>query len=234
MASESIQDNEEIGLMVCAWIRMNIELSNETQIPITIKKMVSDFTKKCFKSKILNIHNDLDLIKILTKELSNKFIKICDLIYRASDSDFDYEKFHDQFDEEKYENLAGNVVLIKTEMGSIFGGFTSKSWNAKDKEEGQITDKHAFLFLLKSDEMNVPVTFKLKEYQQSHAIYCYKDCGPIFGEGHDIFIGKFTSCSLQSYYNEESSLSHDPLIRSFEGNGSEFDLEDFEVFGLNK
>lgn len=228
----------QIKLMVHGWIRITIKMDDNKDIPLTIQNIVTQFTQKCFKSSIiLNFRQDLDLIQLLIKQLVRNKIKnlqIGDLIYRASDHDFNCAQFHDKFNEEKYKNLAGNVVIIQSTIGNIFGGFTSKSWNAKDKQEGQITDKHAFLFLLKSDEMNVPVTFKLKEYQQSHAIYCYKDCGPIFGEGHDIFIGKFTSCSLQSYYNEESSLSHDPLIRSFEGNGSEFDLEDFEVFGLNK
>ena len=233
--TESIQDEEEIKLIVFGWIRINInsKIKNEINIPITIKQMVSQFTQKCFKvSNVLNIREDLDLIQLLMKQLSKK-LTICDLIYRASDCHFDYKQFHEKFDEEKYEDLAGNVVIIKSFMGNIFGGFTSKSWHVTT--EGQITDKHAFIFLLKSSDpqMHVPVTFKLKKYEQSEAIYHFKECGPVFGGGHDIFIGKFNNCSLKSYYNENSSISNNPLTRSFEGNAAEFDLEDFEVFGIN-
>ena len=230
MTSHSMHHYQKIELIAFGWIRIS-NIKMKKIIPLTIKHIVTKFAQNCFKlSNILNINQDLSLIQLLNKQLSNKF-KICDLIYRASDYFFDYEEFHNKFNEEKYKHLAGNVVIIKSYTGNIFGGFTSKSWNAA--KEGQITDKYAFLFLLKSNsDIRVPIIFKLKEHQESEAIYYFKNCGPIFGAGHDIFIGKFNNCSLQSYYNENSNLSTDSLIRSFEGNTSTFDVEDFEVFGL--
>ena len=161
MTTESIQDEEEIKLMVFGWIRINIDSKikkNEVNIPITIKQLVSKFTQKCFKvSNVLNIREDLDLIQLLMKQLSKK-LKICDLIYRASDCYFDYSQFHEKFDEEKYEDLAGNVVIIKSCIGNIFGGFTSKSWHVTT--EGKITDKHAFndelVYILKIGPLSLP------------------------------------------------------------------------------
>ena len=188
--------------MVYGWIRIIYCINNNDKkhIPLTIQNIIIEFTQKCFKSSsILNLRQDLDLIQLLIKQLESNYIskekklQIVDLIYRASDHDFNCEKFHDKFNEEKYKNLAGNVIIIKSDTGNIFGGFTSKSWDINTSaKSGPIEDKYALLFLLHSDrlEINVPATFILKSDHQSEAIYCYRHCGPIFGGGHDIFIGE--------------------------------------------
>ena len=183
--------------MVHGWIRITIKMDDNKHIPLTIQNIVTQFTQKCFKSSIiLNFRQDLDLIQLLIKQLVRNKIKnlqIGDLIYRASDHDFNCAQFHDKFNEEKYKNLAGNVVIIQSTIGNIFGGFTSKSWDVSTYEKsGAVEDKYALLFVLKSDriEINVPATFKLKSDHESEAIYCYRYCGPIFGGGHDIYIGE--------------------------------------------
>ena len=207
---------KQIKLMVYGWIRIIYSNNNDKKhIPLTIQNIINEFTQKCFRSSsILNLRQDLDLIQLLIKQLRSNYIskekkiQIGDLIYRASDHDFNCEQFHDKFNEEKYKNLAGNVVIIKSNTSNIFGGFTSKCWDVNTSEKsGPIEDKYALLFLLKSDrlEINVPATFRLKSDHQSEAIYCYRHCGPIFGGGHDIFIGeRFTEHHNKKWHGLES------------------------------
>ena len=229
--------DEQIAFIVFSWIRNNCK---NIYIPFVITKIIIEFTQKCFKkSNILNIKQDLDLVHLLSKELTNYIKKyvIDDLIYRASDYDFEYEEFHAKFNEyEQNEKLAGNVVIIESALGNIFGGFTSKCWNASSN--CHVKDKYAFIFLLKSDrkEIDMPITFKLKKEHESYAIYCYKNCGPIFGNGYDIYIGKKThytpnSSTLQSYHNE--NYIHNPWTRSIAGGyAKQFELIDYEVFAI--
>ena len=87
------------------------------------------------------------------------------LIYKASaDSDRAID-FHKKCDEAK-----STIVLIETDKGKRFGGYTSVSWKGNCKEK---IDEDAFIFSLD----------KMKTYDiipGKKAIGCYPKFGPVF------------------------------------------------------
>ena len=82
------------------------------------------------------------------------------LIYRASQDGFQYVKFHSKCD-----NKPNTLVIIKSDNGNVFGGFTEKSWSPK---YGYISDQNAFIFSLINLD-NKPL--KMKCIKSEYAFY---------------------------------------------------------------
>ena len=105
-------------------------------------------------------------LEIITKKInkSNKKV-ILNLLYKASVDSDKASTFHEKCDEAK-----SSLVLIETDKGKRFGGFTNCSWkgdciNKKDEE--------AFIFSL--DKMLTYDNIRGEE-----AIGCYPKFGPVF------------------------------------------------------
>ena len=96
------------------------------------------------------------------------FSKKYRLLFRASRDGDSANKFHCICD--KHSNL---IVLISTQKGSRFGGFTSSKFRSSSHLK---FDNNAFLFSL--DHKKV---FKIIPGQ--YAIYCYDNTGPCFSKG---------------------------------------------------
>lgn len=118
------------------------------------------------------------------------------------------------------------LVFIKSEEW-ICGGFSDQNWTS---ESGQWkSSSKCFLFSLN----------KLRKYelkgQRSDAVYCDKKAGPIFGGGHDLYIGR-RSGAIGDFSN--AGVSYDfsvcdyPKAELF--GKSSFVIDGYEVFQMNE
>ena len=117
----------------------------------------------CVKGEI--IHNT-DELELLTRKINKMNQKLTlTLLYKASADSDKASVFHEKCDEAK-----GSLVLVETDKGKRFGGYTSCSWSGDciDKK-----DENAFVFSLDKMEIydNIP---------GEDAIGCYPKFGPIF------------------------------------------------------
>ena len=111
------------------------------------------------------IHNVKELEMIVRKINKSSKKMTLNLIYKATVNSDKAEEFHKKCDKAK-----STLVLIETNKGKRFGGYTSTTWkgNCVDK-----LDKDAFIFSLD----------KMKIYEiipGEKAIGCYPKFGPIF------------------------------------------------------
>ena len=117
----------------------------------------------CVKGDI--IHNT-DELELLTRKMnkSNQRITL-NLLYKATADSDKASAFH-----EKCDDARSTLVLVETDKGKRFGGFTTCNWGGDciDKR-----DEEAFIFSLDKMEIyeNIP---------GEDAIGCYPKFGPIF------------------------------------------------------
>ena len=115
------------------------------------------------KGDILRNMNELEMLTRKINKLNNKIT--LNLLYKATADSDRASAFHQRCD-----NAKSTLVLVETNKGKRFGGFTTCSWrgNCIDKK-----DEEAFIFSL--DKMmtydNIP---------DEDAIGCYPRFGPIF------------------------------------------------------
>ena len=169
----------------------------------------------CVKGDILHSAQELELItrKINTK-LNNKNRKLTlNLLYKATADSDKASAFH-----EKCDKANRTIVLIETDKGKRFGGYTSMSWKGEAEEKN---DEEAFVFSLN----------KMKTYDNipgELAIGCYPKFGPIFMGCQiriydDAFVKGGTTFEKGLNYNTEED---------FELNGGErnFIVKEIEVY----
>ena len=129
------------------------------------KEVIEDDTPEeiTVKGDIIHDTNELELI---TKKITVKNQKLTlNLLYKASADSDKAAAFHAKCDQAK-----STIVLIETDKGKRFGGFTSCSWEGDCLEK---QDESAFVFSLD----------KMKTYDNipgEEAIGCYPKFGPIF------------------------------------------------------
>ncbi len=87
------------------------------------------------------------------------------LLYKATVDSDKAQAFHEKCDEAK-----STLVLVETDKGKRFGGFTSCSWSGDCEDK---KDEEAFVFSL--DKMAIYENIPGEE-----AIGCYPKFGPIF------------------------------------------------------
>ena len=118
----------------------------------------------CVKGDIIHNAQELELIsRKITKLSTNKLT--LNLLFKATADSDKASAFH-----QKCDKAQSTIVLIETDKGKRFGGFTTKSWEGECIEK---KDENAFVFSL--DKMmtydNIPGEV---------AIGCYPKFGPIF------------------------------------------------------
>ena len=117
----------------------------------------------CVKGDI--IHNT-DELELLTRKMnkSNQRITL-NLLYKATADSDKAEAFHAKCDDAR-----STLVLVETDKGRRFGGFTTCSWSGDCVDK---RDEDAFIFSLDKMEVydNIP---------GEDAIGCYPKFGPIF------------------------------------------------------
>ena len=113
------------------------------------------------------------------------------LIYRASRDGFAASSFHSKCD-----NYSNTVTIIKTTSNSVFGGFTTAKWTSNG--EGTF-DTNAFIFSLRRSGNSNKERFNIT--YPYYAIHGYSSYGPIFGNGHDIFVSDSSNANEYSGSN---------------------------------
>ena len=152
----------------------NLRNSQKIEL-LKFKKMANsqyDTKKLIFDERISNITvkgdiiRNMDELEMITRKINKINHKIIlNLIYKATADSDKAEAFHDRCD-----SANSSLVLIETNKGKRFGGFTTCSWSGDcvDKK-----DDEAFIFSL--DKM---MTYDIIPGED--AVGCYPKFGPIF------------------------------------------------------
>ena len=164
------------------------------------------------KGKIFHDMSELEFIS--SKIHENQYKIYFNLLYKASiDNDRSFT-FH-----KKCDSSQTTLILLETQKGCRFGGFTKRTWRGGDVEKN---DNEAFLFSLN----------KMKIYnlvKGNKAIGCYPRLGPFFIGGFKIFDNSLTKggCTFVKGLNYE-------LDKDFELNNGEenFKIKDLEVYEI--
>ena len=153
--------------------KSEVKEEKEKEVKVEIKKEAPKIEKKHvfgektqkYKVKGDIIHNK-DEIELITRKINkvNKKITL-NLIYKATVDSDKASAFH-----EKCDSAKSSLVLVETDEGKRFGGFTTSSWSGDcvDKK-----DEDAFVFSL--DKMKV-----YPNIPDEDAIGCYPKYGPVF------------------------------------------------------
>jgi len=122
--------------------------------------------------------SEVDFINDHLKKVSKK---MGGLLFQASKDGASVSTFHSRCD-----SKGPSVVIVETKSGNLFGGYTSTSWSGSG---GYSYSTGAFLFRLRPS---------MKRYDQrssyeSYAISRSSSDGPVFGNGHTLFINNCMS-----------------------------------------
>ena len=165
----------------------------------------------CVKGEIIH---DTDELELLTRKINKLNQKLTlNLVYKATADSDKAVAFHEKCDDAK-----STLVLVETDKGKRFGGYTTCSWSGDcvDKK-----DENAFVFSLDKMEIyeNIP---------GEDAIGCYPKFGPIF-----------LGCQIRIYDNAftkggttfEKGLNYNTQ-EDFELTGGErvFQIKEIEVY----
>ena len=134
------------------------KIRSETKLVETTKT-----TRSIIKGDIIHNLNELEM---LTRKINNSNNKITlNLLYKATADGDTAEAFH-----QKCDQAESSLVLVETDKGKRFGGFTSNNWRGDGEDK---MDPKAFVFSL--DKMTV-----YDNIPEEEAIGCYPKFGPIF------------------------------------------------------
>ena len=121
-----------------------------------------------FKNGLLRgiIHKYSEIENVINKiqDILLKKVKF-NLVYKAFDFGDKAKTFH-----EKCDKLSMSLVVIETDNGVRFGGFTTRSWKGNMIQK---KDNNAFVFNLNNNSI-----FNI--IKNMNAIGCYLNLGPIF------------------------------------------------------
>ena len=161
-----------------------------------------------------DIIHDVSELEMLTKKINKDNKKLTlNLLYKATADSDKAAAFHAKCDEAK-----STIVLVETDKGKRFGGYTTHSWSGDCTDK---KDKDAFVFSLDKMETydNIP---------GEDAIGCYPKFGPIF-----------LGCQIRIYDNAftkggttfERALNFDTK-EDFELTGGDrvFNVKEIEVY----
>ena len=190
-------------------------LKPSTKIDLETKDVIQEDKEEdeadCVKGDIIHDTNELELITRKINKLNKKLT--LNLLYKASADSDKAMAFHSKCDDAK-----STIVLVETDKGKRFGGFTTCSWSGDclDKK-----DEDAFVFSLD----------KMKTYDNipgENAIGCYPKYGPVF-LGCQIRI--FDNAFIKGGTTYERALNYN-TEEDFELTGGErtFKIKDIEVY----
>jgi len=160
---------------------------------------------------IIHNKNELDMITNKINKDNKKII--INLLYKATADSDKASVFHEKCDKAK-----NSIVLVETENGMRFGGYTTCSWsgNCVDKND---TDAFIFSFDKMKTYDNIP---------GDEAIGCYPKFGPIFlGCQIKIFDNFFTKGGTTFERELNFNTEEDYELT---GGDKEFKVKDIEVY----
>ena len=162
-------------------------------------------------------YNEFKFIESAIRKNLGKNVKYYKLIYRGSRNGFRAEDFH-----EKCDGKTNTIVFVQAKNGRRFGGFSEAKW---DKSDSYKNSPNGFLFSLDNKEV-----FYNKKNECD--IYCCGEKGPIFGDGHDLFIDD--NCNRTNDNCDNTNHSYDTLGKEYALAGTKyFYVEDYEVYQLD-
>ena len=135
----------------------------QSQSQTLTKKTETKMTKSIIKGDIIHNLNELEMLTRKINKSNNKII--LNLLYKATADSDNASAFH-----QKCDKAESTLVLVESDKGKRFGGFTSKNWRGDCVEK---KDTEAFVFSL--DTMKI---YDIIEGED--AIGCYPQCGPVF------------------------------------------------------
>ncbi|KAJ5072298.1 hypothetical protein M0811_01312 [Anaeramoeba ignava] len=103
--------------------------------------------------------------------------------FSAKNYGFSAQTFHSKTD-----NKGKTLIIIKTTDNYIFGGFTKVGFKSSYSSGSYISDKDAFIFSLENSK-KPPQKFPIKNGSEGNAIHYNTSYGPVFGGGHDFYLG---------------------------------------------
>lgn len=149
------------------------------------------------------------------------------LIYRGSRDGWRATNFHTKCD------MKGPTVLVvKSHLGKIFGGFTDVDW---DLSSNYKTSNDCFLY-----SIDKKAKYKIKSNQTNRSIYASPDRGPTFGGGFDLYIAD--NCNSSDSNSSNFPVSYVCKEYSYPGAGqsdwlagaNKFNVDEIEVFAVQK
>lgn len=169
-------------------------------------------------SSIINNDNEKFLLSSKFRELYPGKNVIYNLLYRKSRDSDKSSIFH-----EKCDKISGTLVVIKTEAGLKFGGYTNATWEGNNTCK---SDKSAFIYSLNNNKI-------YDIMPNCNAILCSPFNGPCFCgknvatllvyDNSDMYGGSCSNAVNSNYkgYNSDYEIN----------NGrSDFKIADYEVF----
>ena len=135
----------------------------QSQSQTLTQKTETKMTKSIIKGDIIHNLNELEMLTRKINKSNNKII--LNLLYKATADSDNASAFH-----QKCDKAESTLVLVESDKGKRFGGFTSKNWRGDCVEK---KDSEAFVFSL--DTMKI---YDIIEGED--AIGCYPQCGPVF------------------------------------------------------
>ncbi len=147
------------------------------------------------------------------------------LAYRASQDGFRGVDFH-----AKCDYKPNSFVIIKSENGNVFGGYTEKTWKA-DSPTGYKSDPNAFLFSFINLD-NKPL--KIKCCNKERAIYGRSE--PLEFGDFDLYIADKSNTNTHSKSNLGKSYDHpfycvgSDKAQSFLAGSFQFQVSEIEVY----
>ena len=147
------------------------------------------------------------------------------LIYKATRDGFGSRDFHRCCD-----NQGATMTVIRSKDGGyLFGGYTSVSWRSVGK---YVVDNNGpFIFTLTNPHGILPTKYSIKHVPSS--ICDLKECGPVFGGGHDFCVQENSSTNVNSDFN----FPHSYIDTTNRGNATftgrkNFQTSEIEVYRL--
>lgn len=150
-----------------------------------------------------------------------------ELIYRGSRDGFTSSSFHSKCD-----GVAKTITVIKSEDGSVCGGYTEAEWSSVT---GYVPDEHAVLFSLKNN-FDEPVFMNTANPAKS--IYCHSDRLVTFGDD-DLYIpdkphNNECSAKIGKFYFHPSYPLDSKKSYKVLGGTEKFNILDIEVFKVKE
>ena len=148
----------------------------------------------------------------------NKIISFTLLFSTTKDGDSS-STFHYYCD-----GLFPTVTVILDTSGRKFGGYTSQNWGASKVGDNYSRDQNAFLFNLGNKKK-----CKLIDKFDIKAIYKGTEYGPLFGNGHDLYLANGCTGNSNSYCNKKNYDTGDTNLLGI-GGSTNFQVKFYEVY----
>jgi len=127
------------------------------------------------------------------------------LIYRASKDGYSASTFHSKCD-----NQGPTIVIIKSNLGNIFGGYNKNSWTNNNQYSISM-ENFLFSYKNKDKKQKKPVLIKSANQNQSYSAYGGSSYHVTFGGGHDLYLCDNCNSTNSSYSNLGYTYSTDGL-----------------------